>query len=134
MNSLRENLLPCQLSVSVRLGCESTVHATRSFINHSVDPKVLMKLDVSNAFNSIDRKTFIGKVASRYQFLFFLVNESYSNSSTLFAGKHCIPSSRGIQQGDPFGPALFLLPVDKIAKKVSSELNIWCLDDATIGG
>ena len=46
--------------------CESAVHAARLFINHSVDPKVLLKLDVSNAFNSIDRKTFIGEIATRY--------------------------------------------------------------------
>ena len=134
MNSLREDLLPCHLVVGVRLGCESAVDATRSFNNHSSVPKVLLKLDVSNAFNSIDRKTFIGKIATRYPFLYFLVNEGYSNSSTLFAGKHCIPSSRGIQQGDPLGPALFALADDKIAKNVSLELNIWYLDDATIGG
>ena len=134
MNSLRENLLPCQLGVGVRMGCESAVHATRSFINHSVDPKVLLKLDVSNAFNSIDRKTFIGEIATRYKSLYFLINEAFSNPSTLFAGEHRIPSSRGIQQGDPLGPALFALAVDKIAKNVSSELNIWYLDDATIGG
>ena len=133
MNSLREDLLPCQLGVGVRLGCESAVHATRSSIN-SVDPKVLLKLDVSNAFNSIDRKTFIGEIASRYPFLYFLVNEAYSNPSTLFAGEHCIPSSRGIQQGDPLGLALFALAVDKITKAVLSELNSWYMDDATIGG
>ena len=132
MNSLREDLSPCQLGVGVCLGCESAVHATRSFNNHSVDPKVLWKLDVSNAFNSIECKTFIGEIATRYPSLYFLVNEAYSNPST--AGKHCIPSSMGIQQGDPLGPALFALAVDKIAKNVSSELNIWYLDDATIGG
>ena len=85
---------------------------------------MLLKLDVSNAFNSIDRKTFIGEIATRYPSLYFLINEAYSNPSTLFAGEHRIPSSRGIQQGDPLGPALFSLAVDKIAKNVSSELNI----------
>ena len=84
MNSLREDLLPCQLGVGVRMGCESAVHATRSFINHSVDPKVLLKLDVSNALYSIDRKRFIGEIATRYPSLYFLVNEAYSNSSTLY--------------------------------------------------
>ena len=97
MNSLRENWLPCQLGVGVRLWCESAVHATRSFINHSVKPEVLLKLDVPNAFNFIDRKTFIGEVGSRYPSLYFLLNEAYSNPSTLFAVEHCIPSSRGIQ-------------------------------------
>ena len=86
MNSLREDLLPCQLGVGVRMGCESAVHATRSFINHSVDPKMLLKFDASNAFNSIDRKTFIGEIATRYSSLYFLDNEAYSNPSTLFAG------------------------------------------------
>ena len=134
MNSLRENLLPCQLGVGVRLGCESAVHATQSFIIHSIEPKVLLKLDVSNAFSSIDRKTFIGEIASRYPSLYFLVNEAYFNSSTLFAGEHCILFSRAIQQDDPLGSALSALTVDKIAKDALSELNIWYLDDATIGG
>ena len=116
------------------MGFESALHATRSFINHSVDLKVLLKLDVSNAFNSIDRKTFIGEIATRYPSLYFLVNEAHSNSFTLCACEHRIPSSRGIQQGDPLGPALFALAVDKIAKDLSWELNIWYLDDATIGG
>ena len=66
MNSLRKDLLPCQLGVGVRLGCESAAHATRSFINHSIEPKVLLKLDFSNAFNSINHKTFIGEIVSRY--------------------------------------------------------------------
>ena len=134
MNSLREDLLPCQLGVGVRIGCESAVHASRSFINHSVDPKVFLKLDVSNAFNSIDRKTFIGEIGTRYPSLYFLVKKPTPIRPLFFAGKHCIPSSRGIQQGDPLGPALFALAVDKIAKDVSSVLNIWYLDDATIGG
>ena len=95
---------------------------------------MLLKLDVSNAFNSIDRKTFIGEIATRYPSLYFLFNEAYSNPSTLFAGEHRILSSKGTQQADPLGQALFALAVDKIAKDVSSELNIWYLDDATIGG
>ena len=119
MNSLREDLLSCQLSVGVRLGCESAVYATRFFINHSVESKVLFKLDVFNAFSSIDRKTFIGEVASRYPSLFFLVNEAYSNLFHLFAGEHCIPFSRGIQQDGSFGLALFALAVDKIARRAT---------------
>ena len=116
MNSLREDLLPCQLGVGVHLGCESAVQATRSFINHSVKPKVLLKLDVSKAPNSIDRKKFIGEIASRYPSLYFLVNEAYSNPSILFAGEHCIPPSRGLQQGDPLAPALSRWPSTKLPR------------------
>ena len=45
-----------------------------------------------------------------------------------------IPSAPGIQQGDPAGPALFALVVDAIAKSVTCPINIWYLDDATLGG
>ena len=40
---------------------------------------------------------------------------------------------RGIQQGDPIGPALFTLSVDEAARGVQSEFNVWYLDDATLG-
>ena len=38
-----------------------------------------------------------------------------------------------IQQGDPIGPALFALSVDKAALGVQSEFNAWYLDGATLG-
>ena len=43
MNSLRKYLLPFQLGVGVRMGCESAVHATRPFINHSIDPNSMFQ-------------------------------------------------------------------------------------------
>ena len=45
-----------------------------------------------------------------------------------------LDSTEGIQQGDPFGPALFSLAVDPIAKNVYCDFNICYLDDATIAG
>ena len=42
-------------------------------------------------------------------------------------------SATGIQQGDPFGPALFCLAVDESTRKVHTEFNVWYLDDGTIG-
>ena len=43
-------------------------------------------------------------------------------------------TTTGVQQGDPIGPLLFAIAVDQIASGVDSELNVWYLDDATIGG
>lgn len=39
----------------------------------------------------------------------------------------------GTQQGDLFGPALFSLDVDKVARTVESEFDEWNLEDATLG-
>ena len=46
---------------------------------------------------------------------------------------HSITSSTGVQQGDLIGPLLFALAVDQIASGVDSKLNVWYLEDATIG-
>ena len=53
--------------------------------------------------------------------------------SNLYYSNTVIKSESGIQQGDPFGPALFSLGVDDITKSVDAEFNIWFLDDCTIG-
>jgi len=42
-------------------------------------------------------------------------------------------SATGIQQGDPFGPALFSLGIDEITRQIDTELNVWYLDDGTLG-
>ena len=42
-------------------------------------------------------------------------------------------SATGIQQGDPFGPALFSLGTDKVAREIDTELNVWYLDNGTMG-
>ena len=38
------------------------------------------------------------------------------------------------ETGDPLGPVLSAMAVDEIAKSVRSPINIWYMDDATIGG
>ena len=54
-------------------------------------------------------------------------------SNDAFYGGTNLVSVTGIQQGDPFGPALFSLGIDEIAQRVDTELNVWYLDDGTIG-
>ena len=59
---------------------------------------------------------------------------AYSKPSSVISSGHSITSSTGVQQGDPIIPLLFALAVDQIACGVESELHVWYLDDATIGG
>ena len=71
-----------------------------------------------------------GRAAGLYRLLW----QAYSEPSSLFFGKDILRSETGIQQGDPFGPALFALAVDEAARSVNTEFNVWYLDDATLGG
>ena len=49
----------------------------------------------------------------------------------MFHGESSLVSATGIQQGDPFGPALFSLGIDEVTREIDTELNVWYLDDGT---
>ena len=91
-------------------------------------------MDVSNAFNSIRRDHLLETCQSRSPEILNLAHLAYGKPSNLYIGENVIPSASGVQQGDPLGPLLFALGVDHVARGVSSPINIWYLDDATIGG
>jgi len=68
---------------------------------------VLMKLDFSNAFNSLCRHDMFLAVLKRDPELYAYCCSEYSHPSTLFFGSHTISSEEEPQQGDQLGPLLF---------------------------
>ena len=66
--------------------------------------------------------------------IFPFVNQAYGTASNLFYGTTLISSECGCQQGDPLGSFLFSLSIHSIVDSINLPLNIWYLDDATIGG
>ncbi|KAL0879439.1 hypothetical protein ABMA27_003190 [Loxostege sticticalis] len=48
--------------------------------------------------------------------------------------KNLILSQVGVQHGDPLGPLLFSLAIHKAISNIQSPLNVWYLDDGTVGG
>ena len=54
-------------------------------------------------------------------------------SFSVIASYHSIALLSGVQHGDPIDPLLFALAVNQIASGVQSEVNVWFLDDTTIG-
>ena len=86
-----------------------------------------------NAFNSLRRDSFLSVARVSTPCLCILLWQAYSSPTRLFFGEEGYASERGIQQGDPIGPALFALSVNEAARGVQSEFNVWYLDDATLG-
>ena len=87
-----------------------------------------------NAFNSVRRDHVLQTCLDRTPKIAKLSSLAYSKPSSVIASGHSITSSTGVQQGEQISPLLFALAVDYIASGVESELNVWYLDDATIGG
>ena len=96
-------------------------------------PKVLLKIDLKNAFNTIRRDRMLSTVREHLPDVYHLMHQAYGSDSLLFHGESQITSATGLQQGDPAGPALFALTIDELVKSLTTELNIWFLDDGTLG-
>ena len=135
-SALAPELQPAQLGVGVQMGCEAAVHAVREYTDaHSGTPDhVVAKLDLTNAFNTVYRSAMLREVFRRFPAAAPLVSQAYSQPSPLHLGSTRFMSSRGVQQGDPLGPILFALAVDPAIQTLGSPLNLWFLDDGTIGG
>ena len=73
-------------------------------------------------------------IREQFPRLYKFIWQAYNAPSTLFFGRYTLDSATGVQQGDPLGPALFSLAIQSLATTLSSEFNIWYLDDGTIGG
>ena len=132
---LGEVLRPVQLGYGTKGGCEIAVHATRAFLGMATnETRCLLKLDFKNAFNTIRREKMLEKVKEVIPDYLPYVSGTYLSPTTLFCGDETISSNNGVQQGDPLGQMLFCLVVDELAKSLESPLNLWHLDDATLGG
>jgi len=115
-------------------GCEAAVHAARRLLQCLPSDKVMVKLDFSNAFNSLHRFDMLLSVSERLPELYAYCFSAYSQPSILFYGPYSILSQEGPQQGDPMGPFLFCNTIHPLLKSIESELNLGYLDDCTLGG
>ena len=96
-----EELQPAQVGVGVSGGAEAIIHATRRLMLSLPDNHVFVKLDFSNAFNSVRRDTILANVAVRMPKLYQIVKESLDCNPMLIYGDDIIISAEGSQHGDP---------------------------------
>lgn len=127
-------LQPHQVGFGTPLGCEAAIHATRMFAMAEDCDNIIIKLDIRNAFNSIERDSILSEVKDLTPTIFPFLNQCYSTSSNLLYNGSSIESQVGAQQGDPLGPLIFSMAIHKAISSLKAPLNVWYLDDGTIGG
>ena len=145
-SSLRSLLEPIQVGVQTKFGCESGVQATQQW-THSFrnDPdRVLVLIDLSNAFNCVSRGAVLSAVRTHFPWLAPWADTCYRHDSNLLVGRSLISSQRGVQQGDLLGPSLFALalyPCATAAARASAsrfpgdlDYHSFFLDDGVTAG
>jgi len=134
INSLRSYFHPHQLGVGIPGGCEAAIHSARRYLEALPTDHVLVKLDFTNAFNSLHRYDMLLATHSRIPEIYAYCHSAYSQSSILFYGPYTISSEEGPQQGDPVGPLLFCNTIQPMLTSLKSQLNLGFLDDVSLGG
>jgi hypothetical protein len=126
-------LAPHQLGVATKKGSEMAIHTVRTYLNlPENNDKIMLKIDFANAFNSVERDKMLLQIKENFPILYPFMNQSYRLPSSLFFGDKIISSEVGVQQGDPCGPMAFSVSIQPLVMIMTSELNIWYLDDATL--
>ena len=111
-------------------GSEAVVHAARCFLNNMDTCQAVVKLDFTDAFNSIRRDCMLKALClSLYAFVY----SAYANPSNLPWGDKTITSAEGLQQGDPMGSLLFCLVLHQQSLQLELDFKAHYLDDVTLG-
>ena len=134
-------LAPCQVGVGVKSGVEILIHEVDLLFRagKTVEDLVLLKIDFRNAFNMVDRQTFLDCIHKNFPELYNFVASMYGVDAKLLFYGRTIHSEEGTRQGDPLGPVLFAVALkivtDKLVENVPDlMLNRWYLDDGYVAG
>ena len=137
---------PVQLGVGTKAGCEAIVHTTRQWLgrNRTAKDKVFVKMDLSNAFNAVGRSAVLAAVRRIIPGVAPWADFCYNHESLLWLDSRRLSSARGVQQGDPLGPAFFALAIHEKFLRAKSvvehkfpdklDFSVFYLDDGVVAG
>ena len=121
-------------------GVEVVAHSLRSTIaehKHS-DDLALLKIDFKNAFNLMERNTFVKASSEMFPGLERWTRWCYTQSPMLiYDHSKIFESMCGVQQGDPLGPLYFCCGLQSIVDRIAALnpiYNKWYMDDGGIIG
>ena len=109
----------------------------RSWAESLSPNEVIVKLDLKNAYNRIDRNACLEGVQQKCPEILAWSNWCLGGPSDVVLGNHVIECQTGVQQGDPLAPMLFSMGLHGAVEAVDSVAGLrqlWYLDDSGLRG
>ena len=101
---------------------------------------VVLKVDMRNAFNMVSRQVFLDECATLSLGVMVLWDPPYAMAPS-WPDQLQVSSKSGVQQGDPLGPLLFALVLQKLVSSLDADdecaeilLQGWYLDNGALAG
>jgi hypothetical protein len=122
-------LKPHQYGIGISSGCEMMVHAMQHTLADTTKKHAVLKIDITNAFNTCNRADMLTKLYATPELktLYRIADFAYSTPSQLLLqgcdGK-TIQSTNGVRQGDPLACLLFCLYMRDIYDAVSKQAKV----------
>lgn len=132
-----------QVAIGLPGGSEAMYLACKEFTCSMSPSDLILKIDVTNAFNSVPRSQIRETLVHNAHLgglseILHYFDAAYGSHTSLLFGDNVVLSRRGVQQGDPLGPVLFSIFLSVITAKASEGLDIKLkaafLDDLVVGG
>jgi Reverse transcriptase (RNA-dependent DNA polymerase) len=116
-----ERLVPLQLGFGVQQGAEAAVHAARCYIRNLTPGGVLLKIDFTTAFKTINRDEVFSSTADYAAELLPFIDVCYGQPIFLCYGQYVIKSEVGVQQGDPLGLMSYCTSTQKMIQSIKTN-------------
>ena len=117
-------------------GIEAATHAMNQMFM-SEETEVVLLVDATNAFNSVNRLALLHNVQVVCPGLATIAANLYRQATPLFVGNSTVLSAEGTTQGDPLAMPLYALAISPLVSYLtgaSSAKNIWYADDSGAAG
>ena len=127
-----EELQPVQVGAGVPGGAEAAVNSVRRLVNHMPDDNVLIKLDFTNALNTVRKDLILVSTADKTPELYRFVHATLACSPKIAYGNETIISDEGSQQGDPLSSLEYCDPAQPTLLSTTSRTKLGFVDDTSL--
>ncbi len=123
---IQKLLAPHQFGVATSRGAETIIHTARAWARNTApsQEQALLQVDLTNAFNLINRQVFLREINRHLPSLGPWVSYCYGGLDPhLWCNNYHFRSHTGVQQGDPLGPLLFAMALRPVLRELHKHLQ-----------